>query len=61
MWYAIEFPETNKFAIVNLFHNDEDRNVYLAGKFAAALSASVDELLVASPDTVQVDVLAAKV
>lgn len=57
----MEFPETNKFALVDLFPDNEARNAHLNGKIPAALSASVDELLVNSPDVVHVDVLAAKV
>jgi len=61
IWYAIAFPGTNQFGIVDFFPSDEGRNAHLAGKVAAALFANVDELLVGPPDVVKVDVLAAKV
>jgi len=61
LWYAMEFPETNKFALVDLFPDNQARDTHLNGKIPAALSASSDELFVDSPDVVHVDVLAAKV
>jgi hypothetical protein len=61
VWYAIYFPETNTFGIIDFFANEEGRKAHLAGKVAAALFSSVDELLTETPDVVQVDVLAAKI
>ncbi|KAF8951614.1 hypothetical protein BDZ97DRAFT_1909847 [Flammula alnicola] len=61
VWYAIHFPGTNKFGIVDFFASEGGRAAHLAGKVAAALFASVDELLTGAPDVVMVDVLAAKV
>jgi quinol monooxygenase YgiN len=61
VWYAIRYPGTNKFGIVDFFSSEQGRNAHLTGKVAAALFASVDELLTGTPDLVKVDVVAAKV
>jgi quinol monooxygenase YgiN len=61
VWYAIFFPGTNTFGIVDFFTSEAGRNAHLTGKVAAALFASVDELLTGAPDVVKVDVLAAKI
>ncbi|KAF8957603.1 hypothetical protein BDZ97DRAFT_1924482 [Flammula alnicola] len=61
VWYAIHFPGTNKFGIVDFFASEGGREAHLVGKVAAALFASVDDLLTGAPDVVKVDVLAAKV
>lgn len=61
VWYAIHFHESNAFGIVDFFANEAGRDAHLAGKVAAALFASVDELLIGAPDVVKVDVLAAKI
>jgi quinol monooxygenase YgiN len=61
VWYAIAFPGTNKFGIVDFFASEGDRTLHLAGKVAAALFANVDKLLTGAPDVVKVDVLAAKI
>jgi quinol monooxygenase YgiN len=60
-WYAIEFPGTNKFGIVDFFPGEEGRGAHVSGKVAAALFGSADELLTATPDLVKLEVLAAKV
>jgi len=61
VWYAIYFPGTNTFGIVDFFASEAGRDAHLTGKVAAALFASVDELLTGAPDVVKVDVLAAKI
>lgn len=61
VWYAIEFPNTNTFGIIDFFGSEEGRNTHLGGKVAEALFASVDELLTGVPDVAKVEVLAAKV
>lgn len=60
VWFAIQFPGTNEFGIIDFFTSEDGRKKHLQGKVAEALFASVDELLEGSPDVVQVDVLAAK-
>ncbi|KAJ7581816.1 hypothetical protein C8J56DRAFT_1006033 [Mycena floridula] len=61
VWYAIEFPGTGMFGIIDFFPSDAARDAHLAGKVATALFASVDELFTGPPDVVKVSVLAAKV
>lgn len=61
VWYAIHFPGTANFGIVDFFPDEEGRKAHLNGKVAAALFASVDELLTGTPDVIPVDVLAAKI
>ncbi|KAJ6624018.1 hypothetical protein B0H10DRAFT_2008200 [Mycena sp. CBHHK59/15] len=61
VWYALEFPGTNNFAIVDFFADEAGRNAHLTGKVAEALFASVDELLTGAPDVVKFDVVAASV
>lgn len=61
VWYAIYIPGTNTFGIVDFFASEAGRDAHLAGKVAAALFSSVDELLTGAPDVVKVDVLAAKI
>ena len=61
VWYAFQFPGTNKFGIVDFFGSEGGRNAHVGGKVAAALFGSVDELLTGAPSLVKVDVLAAKV
>ncbi|KAJ7492130.1 hypothetical protein FB451DRAFT_1217097 [Mycena latifolia] len=62
-WYALEFPGTNGFAIIDFFADEEGRNAHLNGQVAAALFASADELFTASgqPDVVKFDVIAADI
>ncbi|KAI0074914.1 hypothetical protein K474DRAFT_1664925 [Panus rudis PR-1116 ss-1] len=60
VWYAIQFPNTNQFAIVDFFENEEGRQQHLSGNVAKALFAAVDELLEGQPEVAKVDVLAAK-
>ncbi|KAJ6580062.1 hypothetical protein DFH09DRAFT_1146416 [Mycena vulgaris] len=60
-WYAIEFPGTNVFAIVDFFKAESGRDAHLKGKVAAALFASADELLTGQPDIVKFDVVSANV
>lgn len=60
VWYAIHFPGTNKFGIIDFFADEGGRNAHLGGQVAAALFSSVDELLTGAPDVVKVDVLAVK-
>ncbi|KIK51290.1 hypothetical protein GYMLUDRAFT_50663 [Collybiopsis luxurians FD-317 M1] len=35
-WYAVEFPGTNKFGIVDFFPDESGRGAHVAGKVAAA-------------------------
>jgi quinol monooxygenase YgiN len=61
IWYAIHFPGTNTFGIIDFFAGEDGRNAHLTGKVAEALFASVDELLTGPPDVVKLNVLAAKI
>ncbi|KAJ6589439.1 hypothetical protein B0H19DRAFT_1014556 [Mycena capillaripes] len=58
-WYALEFPDTNSFAIVDFFAAEEGRDAHLNGKVAGALFANADKLFTAQPDVVKFDVVAA--
>ncbi|KAE9396328.1 hypothetical protein BT96DRAFT_1021409 [Gymnopus androsaceus JB14] len=60
-WYAVEFPGTNTFGIVDFFPDDAGRNAHVAGTVAAALFGSAEELLIGAPDLVKLDIIAAKV
>lgn len=57
-WYALEFPDTNSFAIVDFFAAEEGREAHLNGKVAAALFASADKLFTAQPSITKFDVVA---
>lgn len=57
VWYAIEFPGTNTFGIVDFFTDAEGLELHLKGNVASALFASVDELLEGAPDVVKTEVL----
>ncbi|KAJ6601320.1 hypothetical protein DFH09DRAFT_1243139 [Mycena vulgaris] len=61
IWYALEFPGTKGFAIVDFFEGEEGRDAHLNGLVAAALFASADELFTGQPDVVKFDVIAADV
>ncbi|KAJ7650056.1 hypothetical protein FB45DRAFT_886796 [Roridomyces roridus] len=61
VWYAIEFPGTNKFGIVDFFADETGRNAHIGGKVAEALFANADAMLVSPPDLVKVDVVASSV
>ncbi|KAJ7455276.1 hypothetical protein B0H11DRAFT_1874808 [Mycena galericulata] len=61
VWYALEFPGTPKFAIIDFFADEDGRNAHLSGKVAAALFANADVLLASPPDIVKLDVVAASV
>ncbi|KAJ7707497.1 hypothetical protein B0H17DRAFT_1032885 [Mycena rosella] len=61
VWYALEFPGTNGFAIVDFFAGESGRNAHLSGKVAEALFANADALLASPPDIVKFDVVAASV
>ncbi|KAF8882309.1 hypothetical protein CPB84DRAFT_1734897 [Gymnopilus junonius] len=60
-WYALHWPGTEKFVIVDFFASDEAREAHLAGPVAAALIASIDENFTGFPDIARLDILAAKV
>ncbi|KAJ3751018.1 hypothetical protein DFH05DRAFT_1469563 [Lentinula detonsa] len=60
-WYALEFPGTNTFGVVDFFPDDTGRGAHVAGKVAAALFGSAEELLTGAPELVKLDVIAAKV
>ncbi|KAJ6532005.1 hypothetical protein B0H19DRAFT_867286, partial [Mycena capillaripes] len=57
VWYALEFPGTDKFAIIDFFADDAGRNAHLKGKVAEALFANADTLLATPPDVVKVSVV----
>ena len=59
-WYAIEFPGTGVFGIVDFFPSKEGMDAHLQGKVAEALFANVDALLTQAPDVMPLEVLAAK-
>jgi hypothetical protein len=61
VWYALEFPGTSNFAIVDFFEGEGGRNAHLSGKVAEALFANADALLATPPDVVKFEVLAASV
>ncbi|KAJ7170859.1 hypothetical protein C8R43DRAFT_981323 [Mycena crocata] len=58
-WYAIEFPGTNQFGIIDFFADENGRNAHLNGEVAKALFANADALLASPPDIVKVEVVAA--
>ncbi|KAJ7650536.1 hypothetical protein FB45DRAFT_888044 [Roridomyces roridus] len=62
-WYAIEFPGTNKFGIVDFFADETGRNAHIGGKVAEVLFANADAMLVmiSPPDLTKVDVVAPSV
>jgi quinol monooxygenase YgiN len=60
-WYAIHWPGTDNFGVVDFFSNEEGREAHLQGPIAAALMASVEENLTGPPDIAKLEVLAAKV
>ncbi|RDX45988.1 hypothetical protein OH76DRAFT_1407324 [Lentinus brumalis] len=61
VWYAIEFPGTKVFGIIDFFATQEGLDLHLKGKVAEALFANVDRLLTGSPDIVKLEVLAVKI
>jgi quinol monooxygenase YgiN len=58
-WLALK-GDASSFAIVDVFPDEAGRQAHLNGPVAAALIESADELLAASPEIQQVEVLAAK-
>ncbi|KAJ3713628.1 hypothetical protein EV361DRAFT_932418 [Lentinula raphanica] len=60
-WYAVEFPGTNKFGVIDFFPDDTGRGAHVAGKVAAALFGSAEELLTGAPELIKLEVIAAKV
>ncbi|KAF8206205.1 hypothetical protein K438DRAFT_1963289 [Mycena galopus ATCC 62051] len=60
-WYALEFPGTNQFAIVDFFADEAGRNAHLSGKVAEALFANADALLASSPDVKKISVVSVSV
>ena len=60
VWYAIEFPGTNVFGIVDFFVTQGGLDAHLKGKVAAALFANVDTLLEEAPEVITMEVLAVK-
>ncbi|KAJ4485202.1 hypothetical protein J3R30DRAFT_3654770 [Lentinula aciculospora] len=60
-WYAVEFPGTNTFGVIDFFPDDTGRGAHVAGKVAAALFGSAEELLTGAPDLIKLDVIAAKI
>ena len=61
VWYAIEFPGTNVFGIVDFFATKVGLDAHLEGKVAAALFANVDSLLTEAPEVITTEVLAVKI
>ncbi|KAI0357183.1 hypothetical protein OH77DRAFT_1422722 [Trametes cingulata] len=57
LWYAIEFPGTNVFGIIDFFATSDGLDLHLNGEVAKALFSKVDELLEAPPDVVKTEVL----
>ncbi|KAI0660115.1 hypothetical protein C8Q70DRAFT_1044633 [Cubamyces menziesii] len=57
LWYAIEFPGTNVFGILDFFETPAGLDLHLKGEVAKALFAKVDELLEGPPDVVKTEVL----
>ncbi|KAF8632401.1 hypothetical protein AX17_004842 [Amanita inopinata Kibby_2008] len=60
-WYAIEFPGTNSFAIIDFFPSEEAKKAHLNGKVAEALFSRADELLTSAPEVLETNVLAVNV
>ena len=61
VWYAIEFPGTNVFGIVDFFATQGGLDANLKGKVAEALFANVDKLLTEAPEVITTEVLAVKI
>ena len=61
IWYAIEFPGTNLFGIVDFFATQGGLDAHLKGKVAEALFANVDKLLTEAPEVITTEVLAVKI
>ena len=61
VWYAIEFPGTNVFGIVDFFATQGGLDAHLKGKVAEALFANVDKLLTEAPEVITTEVLAVKI
>ncbi|KAI0641691.1 hypothetical protein C8Q79DRAFT_1003562 [Trametes meyenii] len=57
LWYAVEWPGTNTFGIIDFFAGPSGLEKHLKGEVAKALFASVDELLEGPPDVVKTEVL----
>ncbi|KAJ6589724.1 hypothetical protein B0H19DRAFT_1367929 [Mycena capillaripes] len=57
-WYAVEFPDTNSFAIVDFFASEKGRDAHLNGKIAAKLFAVADTLFTGPPDVIKTEVVA---
>ncbi|KAH9938792.1 uncharacterized protein BXZ73DRAFT_99853 [Epithele typhae] len=60
-WYAIEFPGTGAFGIVDFFPSQEGLDAHLKGEVAKALFANADALLTQAPDVMTLEVVAALV
>ncbi|KAJ7455271.1 hypothetical protein B0H11DRAFT_2244557 [Mycena galericulata] len=61
IWYALEYPGTHKFAVIDFFADEEGRNAHLASKAAEQLFANADVLLASPPDVAKFEVIAANV
>ncbi|KAI0764272.1 hypothetical protein BD413DRAFT_578842 [Trametes elegans] len=59
LWYAIEFPGTNRFGIIDFFPSEAGRGLHLNGAVAKALFGKAEELLEGSPEVVMTEVLGA--
>lgn len=57
LWYAIEYPGTNVFGIIDFFPDINGLELHLKGEVAKALFSKVDELLEGPPDVVKTEVL----
>ncbi|KAJ6506612.1 hypothetical protein C8R45DRAFT_1208669 [Mycena sanguinolenta] len=57
-WYAVEFPDTNSFAIIDFFASEEGRDADLNGKILAKLLSVTDTMLTAQPDVIQTEAVA---
>ncbi|KAJ7168443.1 hypothetical protein C8R46DRAFT_1091654 [Mycena filopes] len=59
--YILQFPGTDRFAIIDFFENDVGRNAHLGGEIAKQLFANADAWLAVPPDVVKFTVIAAHV
>ncbi|KAF7365986.1 Antibiotic biosynthesis monooxygenase [Mycena venus] len=57
-WYAIEFPDTNSFAIIGFFADENGREADLNGKVVAKLFAEADTLFTTPPNVIKTEVVA---
>jgi quinol monooxygenase YgiN len=61
LWYALEYPISGEFGILDFFKDEQGQNEHMNGKVAEALFANADNLLMRAPEIEKFEVLAAKV